>query len=165
MQETQEMQVQSLDQADPLEEEMATHSSILAWKIPWTEEAGGLAVIGLQRAGHTEQLSTHATICLRLLPTWSIRPLKWQKMVYRSMCKLTDTEYKNGSKEMDQKENFLLTNIQKNGEWKSWLKLNIQKTKIMTSSPISSWQIERETVRLYFLGLQNHCRWWLQPWN
>ena len=54
------MQVQSLDQADPLEEEMATHSSILAWKIPWTEEAGGLAVIGLQRSGHTEQLSTHA---------------------------------------------------------------------------------------------------------
>ena len=42
------------------------------------------------------------------------------------------------------------------------LKLNIQKTKIMASSPITSWQIDREkmeTVRLYFLGLQNHCRW------
>ena len=38
----QETQVQSLGQEDPLEEEMATHSSILAWKIPWTEEAGGL---------------------------------------------------------------------------------------------------------------------------
>ena len=42
MQETQETQVQSLDPEDPLEEEMATHSSILAWKIPWTEELGGL---------------------------------------------------------------------------------------------------------------------------
>ena len=59
MQETQEMQVWSLGQEDPLEEEGATHCSFLAWKIPWTEEAGGLAVIGLQRSGHTEQLSTH----------------------------------------------------------------------------------------------------------
>ena len=42
MQEMQETQVQSLGQEDPLEEEMATHSSILAWKIPWTEESGGL---------------------------------------------------------------------------------------------------------------------------
>ena len=42
VQETQETQVQSLVQEDPLEEEMAIHSSILAWKIPWTEEPGGL---------------------------------------------------------------------------------------------------------------------------
>ena len=51
---------------------------------------------------------------------------------------------------------------------KSGLKLNIQKDKIMASSPINSWQIvggEMETVTDYFLGLQNHCRWWLQPWN
>ena len=45
------------------------------------------------------------------------------------------------------------------------LKLNIQKTKIMVSGPITSWQIDGETVTDYFLGLQNHCRWWLQPWN
>ena len=38
----QEMQVQSLDQEDPLEKEMTTHSSVLAWEIPWTEEPGGL---------------------------------------------------------------------------------------------------------------------------
>ena len=43
------------------------------------------------------------------------------------------------------------------------LKLNIQKTKIMVSGPITSWQIDGETVTDYFLGLQNHCRWWLQP--
>ena len=48
------------------------------------------------------------------------------------------------------------------------LKLNIQTTKIMASSPITSWQMDgetMETVILYFLGLQNHCKWWLQPWN
>ena len=42
MQETQEMQVQLLGREDPLEEEMASHSSIPTWKIPWTEEPGGL---------------------------------------------------------------------------------------------------------------------------
>ena len=47
-----EMRVQSLDGEDPLEEGMATHSSILAWEIPWTEEPGGLQSMGLQRAGH-----------------------------------------------------------------------------------------------------------------
>ena len=44
--------VQSLSQVDPLEKEMATHSSILAWRIPWTEEPGGLKSMGSQRVGH-----------------------------------------------------------------------------------------------------------------
>ena len=48
----QEIQVQSLGQEDPLEEEMTTHSSILAWRIPWTEEPGGLQSMGLQRVGY-----------------------------------------------------------------------------------------------------------------
>ena len=43
---------QSLDRGDPLEKEMATHSSVLAWEIPWTEEPGGLQSEGLQRVGH-----------------------------------------------------------------------------------------------------------------
>ena len=46
------MRVQSLGQEDLLEEEIATHSSILAWRILWTEEAGGLQSIGLQRVEH-----------------------------------------------------------------------------------------------------------------
>ena len=45
------------------------------------------------------------------------------------------------------------------------LKLNIQKTKIMASGPMTSWEIDVETVKLYFFRLQNHYRWWLQPWN
>jgi len=48
----QEMWVQSLGQEDALEEGMATHSSILAWRIPWTEEPGGLQSTGLRRVGH-----------------------------------------------------------------------------------------------------------------
>ena len=44
--------VRSLGQENPLEKEMATHSSILAWRIPWTEEPGGLQSMGLQRVGH-----------------------------------------------------------------------------------------------------------------
>ena len=52
--------------------------------------------------------------------------------------------------------------------WKAGLKSNIQKM-IMASIPITSWQIDGEkngnSNWLYFLGLQNHCRWWLQPWN
>ena len=46
------MQVQSLGQKDALERAMATHSSILAWRIPWIEEPGGLWSIALQRVGH-----------------------------------------------------------------------------------------------------------------
>ena len=53
MQEIQQIQFQSLGQEDPLEEEMATHSSILAWKMPWTEESGRLQSVGLQRVGHS----------------------------------------------------------------------------------------------------------------
>ena len=48
---------------DPLEEEMATHASILAWGIPWTEESGGLQSMGSQRVGHslaTQQQHSHA---------------------------------------------------------------------------------------------------------
>ena len=48
----QETQVQSLDLEDPLEKGIATHSSILAWRIPWTEEPGRLQSMGLQRVGH-----------------------------------------------------------------------------------------------------------------
>ena len=51
----QETQVQSLGQEDPLEKGMATHSSILAWRIPWTEEPGGLQSMG-SKSDTTEQL-------------------------------------------------------------------------------------------------------------
>ena len=61
MQETQEMRVRSLGWEDSLEEEIATHSSVLAWEIPWTEEPGSLQSMELQRLSdyacmHTDQL-------------------------------------------------------------------------------------------------------------
>ena len=49
---TQEIQVQSLGQEDPLKNGTAIHSSTLAWRIPWTEEPGGLQSVGSQRVGH-----------------------------------------------------------------------------------------------------------------
>ena len=54
MQETEETQFQSLGQEDPLEEDIATHFNTLAWKIPWTEEAGRLQSTGLQRVRHDD---------------------------------------------------------------------------------------------------------------
>ena len=61
MQETQEVWVRSLGREHALEEEMVTHSSILAWKIPWTEEPGKLPSGGVTKSGMTQHLSTHAT--------------------------------------------------------------------------------------------------------
>ena len=58
MQEMYETRVWSLSQEDPLEESMATHSSILTWGIPWMEEPGGLRSIGLQHNQHNLQLDT-----------------------------------------------------------------------------------------------------------
>ena len=52
MQEMQEMQVPSLGQEEPLEEKTETHSGILTWTIPWTEETGGQQSMRLQRVGH-----------------------------------------------------------------------------------------------------------------
>ena len=59
--------VQSLGREDPLEKEMATHSSILAWRIPWTEEPGGLRSTGLQRVGHNWATSLTHSLNVSLL--------------------------------------------------------------------------------------------------
>ena len=58
--------------------------------------------------------------------------------------------------------------VKEQSKKKIGLKLNIQKTKIMASGPITSWQIDGETVETvsdFIFGLQNYCRWWLKPWN
>ena len=73
MQESQERQVQYLGQEDPLEEGMATHSSILAWRISWTEERGGLQSMGSQRVGHDWGNLAHSTVMWR-----KTRPLSQQ---------------------------------------------------------------------------------------
>ena len=88
MQETQEKWISSLGWEDPLEEEMATHSNILAWKIPWTEEPNGLQFKGLQRVRHNwaiqemkemqvesleEEMATHSNILAWKIP-WTEEP-------------------------------------------------------------------------------------------
>ena len=70
----QETRVQSLGWEDHVEEEMATHSSILAWRIPRTEEPGGLQSTGSQRAGHDRATDTHLSACIPLL-TVTLRSL------------------------------------------------------------------------------------------
>ena len=60
----QEMQVRSLGWEDPLEKEMATHSRILAWEIPWTQEPDGLQSMGLQRVRHDLATTTDIRLLL-----------------------------------------------------------------------------------------------------
>ena len=68
----QESQVGSLDQEDPMEKGTATHSSILAWRIPWTEEPGGLQSMGSQRVGHDRTTKhTHTSVKWKL--KWKIK--------------------------------------------------------------------------------------------
>ena len=70
--------------------------------------------------------------------------------------------------ESEEKLKFLLMKVKQKSE-KVGLKPNIQKTKVMASGPITSWQIDGETMgkqwQTLSLGLQNHCRWWLPPWS
>ena len=79
----QETWVQSLGQEDPLEKEMATHSSTLAWRILWREEPGRLQSMGLQRVGHdwatSLSLSTHSSI-LAWRISWTQEPGELQSM-------------------------------------------------------------------------------------
>ena len=74
--------VQSLGWEDPLEKEMATHSSILAWRIPWTEEPGGLQSTGLQRVRHDRATSFSLSLSRR-------RDLEEKWLVTCSKVKMT----------------------------------------------------------------------------
>ena len=70
MQETQEMGIRSFGWKDPLEKEMTTHSNILTWKIPWTEDPGGLQALGVTRELDTTE---HPSIQRILIPNlWNL---------------------------------------------------------------------------------------------
>ena len=70
-----EIRVQSLGQEDPLEKEMATHSSILAWKIPWTEEPGRLQSMGSLRVGHDWAISLSLFTFMHWRRKWQPTPV------------------------------------------------------------------------------------------
>ena len=71
----QQTQVQSLGWEDSLEKAMATHSSFLAWRIPWTEEPGGLHSTGSQRAGHNQVTNTQSQAPAQHQPGWGCMTL------------------------------------------------------------------------------------------
>ena len=89
----------------------------------------------------------------------------WIKIARRNINYADDTTL---MAESEEELKSLLIKVKEESE-KVGLNLNIQKTKIMASGPITSWEIDGETVEtvldFIFFGLQNHCRWWLQPWN
>ena len=72
------MRVQFLDQEDALEKEISTHSSILAWRIPWTEESGGLWFIGLQRVRHNQSDLVCRHACFMKPPLKSQNDRVWR---------------------------------------------------------------------------------------
>ena len=90
------------------------------------------------------------------------------KIAGRNINNLRDADDITLMAESEEELKSLLMKVKEESE-KVVLKLNIQETKIMASGPITSWQIHGETVEtatLFFWGgFQNHCRWWLQPWN
>ena len=91
MQEMQETWVWSLGQEDPLEKEMATHSRILAWKIPWTEEPDGLQSMGSQKLDMTEHTqkyleNTQIIIAFMLFLSDSSYHLGMEKVTFEYFC-------------------------------------------------------------------------------
>ena len=87
------------------------------------------------------------------------------KTVVRNTNNLRYADYTTLMEESEEEPKSLLMKVKEESE-KVGLKLNIQKTKIMASGPITSLQIVGETVETvadYFFGLKNHCWWWLQP--
>ena len=92
------------------------------------------------------------------------------KIVGRNINNLRDADDTTLMAESKEELKSLLMKVKEESE-KIGLKLNIQKTKIMAYGPMTSWEIDGETVETlsdFFFGggaLPNHCRWWLQPWN
>ena len=95
--------VRSLGQEDPLEKEMATHSSILAWRIPWTEEPGGLQSMGSQRVGHDWATSDviRRPLILRVVDTASILEMEGMRPEELNKGGITNTNEETGCHKKD----------------------------------------------------------------
>ena len=94
----QENWVQSMDQEDPLEKGMATHSSILTWKIPWTEEPGRLQFTGLQKVRHGLVTNTFTYVHSLLLLKWSIATISYVWTIEKLLPSKEDSLKKEGKK-------------------------------------------------------------------
>ena len=87
-----EIWVQSLGREDTLEKEMATHSSILAWRIPWMEELGGLQSTSRKESDMTERLHFHFHLWLNLVWSSALKDFA-TVLLWTSFCKTVDTVY------------------------------------------------------------------------
>ena len=86
----QKTQVRSLGQQDPLEKGMAAHASILAWRIPWTAEPGGLQSVRSQRVRHSRALSTHTQVqegSVNVFISWYCKVMVNPKLQENPFCK------------------------------------------------------------------------------
>ena len=112
VQEMQETQAQSLSWEDPLEEEMATHSSILAWRIPWTGEPGGLQSMGLKEQDKTEWLNMH-TQEIEIKSYWLeeniYKPSLWERTCISLCEKLSKLNSKNRNNSTENKQRYKQT--------------------------------------------------------
>ena len=98
---------------------------------------------------------------------WNARLDEAQAGIKISGRNINNHRYADDTTLMAESEEELKSQLVKEESEKAGLKLNIQKTKIMASGSITSWQIDGQTMETVrdFLRLQNHCRWWLQPRN
>ena len=136
------------------EKEMATHSSVLGWRIPGTEGPGGLPSMGSHRVGHDwNDLAAAAEYIMRNAGLEEAQA--GIKIARRNINNLRYADDTTLMAESEEELKSLLMKVKEESE-KFGLKINIQKTKIMASSPITSWQIDGETVEtvtdLIFLG-------------
>ena len=99
---------------------------------------------------------------LTYLQSTSWEMLSWRKLESRLLGEIHRWHYPYGRKRRRIKEPL---DESERGKWNIWLNLPIQKMKIMAFGPITSWQIDGETVSDFIFWVQNHCKWWLHPWN
>ena len=155
MRETQDTCVGSLVQEDPLEKEMATHSSILAWEIPQTKEPGRLQCMGLKRIRHdcatefqigkgVRQGCILSPCLFNFYAEYIMRDAGLEeahagvKIAERNINNLRHADDTTLMAESEEELKSLLMKVKEESE-KVGLKLNIQKTKIMVSGSITSW--------------------------
>ena len=146
----QETQIWSLGWEDPLEKDMAAHSSILAWKIPWTAEPGRLPSMGSQRVGHgwTTSLSLSHSVSL----CWASTVC--QAVTFISSFRMHLLVFSN---KVDFKAFYMDIDTMLNS-------VKISYWCIRPLHTFSGLELTHLWI-IYFSGLQNHYRWWLQPWN
>ena len=158
-----ETQVQPLGWEDPLEKGMATHSNILAWRIPWTEEPGGLRSMESQRVGHDWE--TFTSFPSPLSSSWGSvlrKPMQSNKYQNLFIFHIFSLNLRYKSTAINGPIIF----------WREWT-IYLSTVDLCCANFCiwshhfmgNRWANSGNSVRLYFFGLQNHCRWWLQPWN